>query len=126
MRKTVLLLFTLLTCTMMQAQGYIPKVRIDFGVQLNMGDIDDGPIGNPMPKSPANPPMVYIEGNVLFFDGDHSGYELTIRDDNGNAVYITTVTSTTATVILPSTLQGQYEIRLYSEESYYYYGYIVL
>ena len=110
MKKAVLLFVALLTCSMMQAQGYTPKVRVYFSV--NCLGFDNKPIGMPAPKSPEDAPVVYQEDNVLYFDGDHPSYYLTLRDEDGDTVYTTTVTSTDMTVTLPSTLSGDYEIEL--------------
>lgn len=112
MKKLFMFMFALLTCSLMQAQGLVPKERIYFSVHFYDGGIDPKPIGNPMPKSPEDAPEVYIEENVLYFEGDHPGYDLTIRDEDGDTVYTTTVTSTDMTVTLPSTLSGDYEIEL--------------
>ena len=110
MKKAVLFFVALLTCTFMQAQGYTPKVRIIFSVHC--ADFDPKPISVPMPKSPEDPPLVYQEENVLYFDGDHPGYALTLKDEDGDTVYTTTVNSTDTVVTLHSTLSGDYEIEL--------------
>ena len=112
MKKAVLFFVALLTCSMMQAQGYTPKVRIDFRVYFYVGVIDERPLSSPAPKSPEDAPVVYQEDNVLYFDGDHPSYYLTLRDEDGDTVYTTTVTSTDMTVTLPSTFSGDYEIEL--------------
>ena len=44
---------------------------------------------------------------------------------DGTIVYSTCVSSGTTSVILPSTLTGDYEFRLVAD-TYYYYGYIEL
>lgn len=112
MKKAVLFFVALLTCSMMQAQGLVPKERIYFSVRFNCGNIDPKPTMVPTPKSPEDAPVVYQEDNVLYFDGDHPSYYLTLRDEDGDTVYTTTVTSTDMTVTLPSTLSGDYEIEL--------------
>lgn len=112
MKKAVLFFVALLICTFMQAQGNTPKMRIDFSVYFNAGVIITKPIHNPTPKSPEDPPLVYQEENVLYFDGDHPGYALTLKDEDGDTVYTTTVNSTDTVVTLPSTLSGDYEIEL--------------
>ncbi len=111
MKKLFMFMFALLTCSLMQAQGLVPKERIYFSVRC-YGDVINKPINNPTPKSPEDAPVVYQEDNVLYFDGDHPSYYLTLRDEDGDTVYTTTVTSTDMTVTLPSTLSGDYEIEL--------------
>lgn len=112
MKKVLLLFVAMMTCSLMQAQGLVPKERIIFNVRCYEGGIKDKPIGNPSPKSPDETPEVYIEENVLYFEGDHPGYDLTIRDEDGDDVYTTTVSASDTVVTLPSTLSGTYEIEL--------------
>ncbi len=112
MKKLFMFMFALLTCSLMQAQGLVPKERIIFSVRFYEGGIEERPISSPMPKSPEDAPEVYIEENVLYFEGDHPAYDLTIRDEDGDAVYTTTVSASDTVVTLPSTLSGTYEIEL--------------
>lgn len=71
---------------------------------------DNKPIGNGGGKSPMRPPVVYIDNHTLSFVVGHPDYILTIKDDDGDVVYTTTVFSAQTEVILPSTLFGYYEI----------------
>ena len=112
MKKVLLLFVAMLTCSLMQAQGLVPKERIIFSVRFYEGGIEERPISSPMPKSPEDVPEVYIEENVLYFEGDHPDYDLTIRDEDGDDVYTTTVSALDTVVTLPSTLSGTYEIEL--------------
>ena len=73
---------------------------------------DDMPLGNGQPKSPTDPPTVYIEDYTLMFENYHPEYILNIKDENGDVVYTTVVHSTQTQIALPSTLSGNYEIRL--------------
>ena len=82
---------------------------IPFTVSI---DDDDMPIGNSRPKSPMRPPVVYIEDHTLSFVVDHPDYELTIKDEDGEVVYSTIVTSAETLVTLPSSLVGDYVIEL--------------
>ena len=80
-------------------------------LSVNIED-DDMPLGNGQPKSPTDPPTVYIEEYTLMFENYHPEYILNIKDENGIVVYSTVVHSTQTQVVLPSTLSGNYEIRL--------------
>lgn len=73
---------------------------------------EDEPIGNGNPKSPMLAPTVYIEDHILLFEANHADYVLNIKDENGNVVYYTVVSSTQIQVVLPSALSGNYEIEL--------------
>ena len=83
-------------------------VLIDFSTY----GIPDLPIGNGYPKSPMRPPVVYIDDYTLTFVADHPDYVLTIKDEDGDVVYTTTVFSTDTQVALPPTFTGNYEIQL--------------
>lgn len=81
-------------------------------IPLAVGIIESMPIGNGHGKSPMRPPVVYIEDHTLSFVVDHPDYELTIKDEDGEVVYTTTVFSTQTQVVLPSILSGDYEVNL--------------
>ena len=85
-----------------------------FSMQIQFhASITDPTVLNPgNPKSPIQPPTVYIEDYVLTFMAGHPEYVLNIKDEDGDVVYTTTVWSTDTEVILPSTLSGDYEIEL--------------
>ena len=73
---------------------------------------DDQPAGNGHGRGSIEVPLVYIEDNTLTFEINHPDYVLTIKDEDGEVVYTTTVFATDTEVILPSTLFGDYEINL--------------
>ncbi|MBP5339366.1 MAG: hypothetical protein J6Z14_08730 [Prevotella sp.] len=95
-------------------------------VPLTVG-IDD-PTGT-MPDYPKTPnfiPFIDQNGLVITFEANHSDYMLQLLDEDGEAVYTTYVPSTLTTVTLPSSLSGNYEIRLYTGSGIYFYGTINL
>ena len=103
MRKTVLIIVALLMPLLAGA-----SVQIDF----YCSGFDNSTVGNGRPKTPIQPPTVYIEDYVLTFMEGHPDYVLNIKDEDGDVVYTTTVWSTDTEVTLPSTLSGDYEIEL--------------
>ena len=80
-------------------------------LSVNIED-DEMPIGNGNGKSSIEVPLVYIEDYTLTFENYHPEYILNIKDENGIVVYSTVVNSTQTQVALPSTLSGNYEIKL--------------
>ena len=77
------------------------------------------------PKSPVRVPNVSLEDYTFTFDASCLGCELQLLDENSVLVYSTTITS--STLVLPSTLSGEYELRLIPfSANYYYRGYITL
>lgn len=117
MKKTLLILVSvLLMSTQVNAQNMQPMnpILVQFKVMYMSPGPDLNPIGRPNPKSPEDAPEVYIEENVLYFEGDHPGYDLTISNEDGDDIYTTTVSASDTVVTLPSTLSGTYEIELVS------------
>lgn len=81
-------------------------------IPLAVEIIEGMPVGNGHAKVPMRPPVVYLENHTLAFVADHPEYILNIKDEDGIVVYSTVVNSTQTQVVLPSTLSGNYEIRL--------------
>ena len=81
-------------------------------VHLSAEKIDNSALGNSSQKAPMAPPMVYIEDYVLSFAVGHPDYVLSIKDEDGNEVYATSVFSSETDVTLPSSLSGDYCIEL--------------
>jgi hypothetical protein len=100
-------------CVSVFAGGVPLQVRID--------DPNENKPGGP--KEPIQIPEVDIEDYTLTFDDSCLGCELCIVDENDNVVYTTTITSNT--LVLPSTLSGEYELQIISG-IYCFYGYIEL
>lgn len=102
------LLFAILTafllCTTVVAMDLIPLTICPYE--------NDQPGTNGFPKTPITAPTVYIEDYTLLFETNHPDYVLYIKDEDGDVVYSTVVSSTQTQVVLPSTLSGNYEIQL--------------
>ena len=105
---------------------YLPAREQERSVNLTVGIDDNSQIHPGGPKTPILVPTVTLDGYTLFIDGNHADYTLELIDENDTVVYSTFVPSTVSVVVLPSTLSGNYELRLYPGGSYYFYGYISL
>ena len=104
MRKLFLFLFgAFILSTDVSAQVLVP---------LTVSIIDEQPGGNGQPKTPVLAPKVYIDDYILLFEVDHPEYVLYIKDEDGDVIYSTVVSSTQTQVVLPSTLSGDYQIEL--------------
>lgn len=79
---------------------------------------------NPVRRSPALLPTVFIDGYTLSFEDLWGEYLLQIVQDDV-VVYSTAIVPGMTYVNLPSTLSGSYEFRFVAD-TYYYYGYIDL
>ena len=76
-------------------------------------------------KSPTLPLIISQDDNILTLPATSVDYTLELRDENGTLVYSSYVPAGTTQIILPTTLSGNFEIRLVAD-TYYYIGYISL
>ena len=75
-------------------------------------------------KGPVLVPKVSIEDYALTFATPCLGYTLELLGEDGAVAYTTVITSDT--LVLPSTLSGDYELHLIpTGGSYYFYGYVL-
>lgn len=108
--------------------GMSTQVSANSGVTANItfsvGKIKNGNgTGNPLPKNPITPPEVVLEDHTLTFDSSCHGLTLQLVNEDGDVEYTTIISS--STMVLPSSLEGEYEIRIICDD-YYFYGYIEL
>ncbi|MBR1414641.1 MAG: hypothetical protein IJ570_02110 [Prevotella sp.] len=88
-------------------------------------------IFNPVPtspehgKSPVKKPIIWQDDYELSFMSSHSDYTLVLCLD-GEVVYSVEVPAEATSIVLPSWLEGSYEIQLQTDSNYYFYGYINL
>ena len=78
------------------------------------------PIGG-LPRTPIAQPEVSQDDYTLYFN--NVGYDLTLVliDEDGEEAYTVFVPANTTSVVLPSTLSGDYELQLYPDDSVYYF-----
>lgn len=104
MKKLLLIVFgAFILSTSMSAQVLVP---------LSVNYDDEQPVTNGNPKTPITAPKVYINNYTLLFEVDHPEYVLYIKDEDGDVIYSTVISSTQTQVVLPSTLSGNYQIEL--------------
>ena len=94
-------------------------------IDLHAGYINPTGTTNQNPRSPEDPPTVYLENYTLTFATNHPEYVLYIKDEYETVVYSTVVASAATEVVLPSTLSGDYEIDLVMD-NWYFWGHIEL
>ena len=106
MRKPfIIIVFLLYICVGSVSAQSLP-------IEFEMSIFDNKPVGHSAPKTPINPPTVYVQDFTLTFAFDHPEYVLYIKDENDAVVYTTVVNSAVTQVTLPSTLSGDYKIEL--------------
>ena len=95
--------------------------------QIPMHIIDQGPMGNGPTYAPPRPWYITQNENVLTMPAFEDDFTLQLLDEEETVVYSTYVPAGTTQVVLPTTLSGEFELRLIPFlVTYYYRGYIEL
>ena len=97
-------------------------IPINLSVQID----DHTPTCPSVPKSPILVPIVDLTAGIVTFQEGHADYTLEILDEDGLVVYSANVPTAVTNVVLPTWLSGDYEIRLLTGGTYYFYGDITL
>ena len=84
-----------------------------------------GASGSGPTYAPPRPWDITQDGYVLTMPAFEDDYILELRDENDVVVYTDYVPAGTTQIVLPSTLSGDFELRLVAD-TYYYRGYINL
>lgn len=94
-------------------------------LQISMHFIKKGSSDSGNTLAPPRPWYITQDDYVLTMPAFEDDYFLELRDENDVVVYTDYVPAGTTQVILPSTLSGDFELRLVGD-TYYYIGYINL
>ena len=118
MRKKILILLSIVSMLFVcHTESFAaPGSPIPF----NTGYVNPTEPGSHNPKSPVLAPTVYIEGNVLTFETPCDGCVLQLVDENDDVVYTTIIPAGTTSLILPSTLEGTYELQIIRDNWLFY------
>lgn len=91
------------------------------GHQIPMHIIDEHGLGNGQTYAPPRPWYITQDDYVLTMPAFEEDYILELRDENDVVVYTDYVPAGTTQIVLPSTLSGDFELRLVCD-TYYYRG----
>lgn len=96
--------------------------------QVPMSIIDkNGADGGGNTLAPPRPWYITQDENVLTMPAFEDDLTLQLRDEDDTVVYSTFISAGTTQVILPTTLSGDFELRLIPFlATYYYRGYLIL
>ena len=95
----------------MRASGEITDSRL---VVLTLVGNEDEDLKPGFPKSPIQPPSVYLDGHSLYFgDPNSAAVPVELTDATGNVVYSDYLPAGTQTLSLPTTLSGTYTLYIY-------------
>ena len=96
-----------------------------FGAQIPMQIIDEGAASAGPTYAPPRPWYITQEDYVFTLPAFEDDYTLELRDGNDVVVYTDFVPAGTTQIVLPSTLSGDFELRLVADTNYYR-GYLSL
>lgn len=122
MKKTILMKKVMLVALLLSG-GSISSYGSP--VQITMHIIKDGAASSRPTYAPPRPWYITQNDNVLSMPAFEDNFTLELRDENDLVVYTDYVPAGTTQIVLPSTLSGDFELRLVGD-TYYYIGYISL
>lgn len=114
--------FLLMTLMIAMLSSFCVRVQAD-PVDLNLGYTDPTYGESGQQRGSVFIPEVDLNDNTLSFITPCDGCTLRLLDDNNNAVFTTIISS--STLVLPSSLSGDYRIEIISG-NYCFWGYIYL
>ena len=123
MKKTILIAFFVFGGILL-GRSALQSFSIPLQVQFTDVEVSSGHGG--YPRTPVARPNVCLDGHTLYFN--NVGYDLTLvlLDDEENEVYSALVPAGATAAMLPSSLNGTYELQLYPGGSYYFFSDITL
>ncbi len=130
--KRIILIFTVLLCSLTAIQAQVPVLQpvMRLGLIYRVADHYIDPTGGMGggQRNPEAPLYIGLQGHTIYFDTmPHPAFTVTLLDiATGEMIYETVVGENDATLVLPSSFTGDYEIRLAPSDAYYYGGEITL
>ena len=119
MKKKTILSIIMLMMSMMSFANGEPDFKGEQ-LELEAGYIKDTSFGSPKPRTPEAIPVIYFDGNTLYFATSCDGYTLQIVDAAENICYELVVPMGTNEQVLPNNLSGEYELRIIRGNTCYY------
>ena len=114
---TFLFLFSIYGYSQSNTQPLIYGELLQFEVRWS------GPVSGSLPihRSPIAYPSVSIDDYILYFYDIDTYFTIQIINDKGELVYTVSKYPDSTTLILPSELSGNFELRIYYGSNYYFY-----
>lgn len=105
--------FLIISClTVMLSFSSVNVYADPQGVVLQVGYIDPNNGDGGQQKSPILVPEISLDGYSIIFDTPCDGCTFRLVDENNNVVYSTVIPTGTTSLVLPSSLSGEYEIQI--------------
>ena len=122
MKQNFYVIIVILSMTVLSSSINAKSMGI---VDMQISLIDPSLETRSHPKSPVEIPDVSIVDHTLYFDTPCDGCTLNIVDENNVVVYTLVIPTGTTSLVLLSTLSGEYELQIISG-NYLFYGTINL
>ena len=97
----------------------IQNVNKEIYLQVRFDDPTED--HEPLQKDPLEVPSISLDDHTLYFDTSCDGCTLNIVDSNDVVVYTTVIPVGMTSLVLPSTLSGEYELQII-QGNYCFYG----
>ena len=110
MNKKHFLIISLLTAMLSLASVSVFAVPVNIPLHAGYEDPNDGNSG--LQKGSAPIPSISLDDYSLIFNTPCDGYTLRLLDEDGVVVYSVVIPTGTTSIVLPSTLSGDYQIEL--------------
>jgi len=116
MKKKQIIYLGLLVLTTLSPMKVLGKVTASSLVVLTLVGNEDEDLKPGFPKSPEQPPAVYLDGHSLYFGESYAdAVPVELRDASGNVVYSDYLPAGVQTLSLPTTLSGTYTLYIYMD-----------
>jgi len=122
-----LILTIILSFFMMNGNALVVSSNVFDKIVFNVSVQWEDPTSNTQqsPKSPIQEPCIFLDDHTLYFGTPCDGCTLNVVDSNDVVVYTTVIPVGATSLVLPSTLSGEYELQII--QGYYcFYGPITL
>lgn len=115
--KKVFLVFCMLLSVVI---SFANTQRVCGAVPLQVGITDPTQGHKPPQRGSVIIPSINLEGSTLYFETPCDGCGLQLLDGNGIIVYSTVIPNNATSLVLPSSLSGEYEIQIVQGNIYFW------
>lgn len=87
-------------------------IHADGWINLQTNYRNPAPAGRGKPRSPIQPPSIYLGNHTFSFNAFEEDCLILLLDNSGNEVFSGVIPAETTSFQLPTTLEGEYQIQL--------------
>ena len=113
MKRTIFFATAIFTLVCATSFAQTPNGGNLLNLEITLsGDGNHNGGAHPLPKTPIQIPEVYLDGNTLSFDAAIEGCTVRLLDLDENVVFTDFIEENQTSLILPSTLTGEFELQI--------------